>query len=178
MIGPDLVRGVPAAPGGGRAGGSRGPGVLAGLVTVRQVPRHLLQGWQDQVRGGDTSHFTLTDTVNCVQDLRPPRQLHAGAGGRECDPQEGFPPRVDQRQPAPPGHRLHQAVRATSQPLHQPGPQTGTLRHYCSAVSLLSTTAGGERDAGREPRNPDPLLRRGQQHSVPQVDSRYLEVCR
>ena len=54
----DLVRGGHAAPAGGRAGGSRGPGVLAGLVTVRQVPRHLLQGRQDQVRRA-ISYFTL-----------------------------------------------------------------------------------------------------------------------
>ena len=66
----DLVRGGHAAPGGGRAGGSRGPGVLAGLVTVRQVPRHLLQGRQDQVRRA-ISYFTLNYNTVCSGSTTP-----------------------------------------------------------------------------------------------------------
>ena len=65
----DLVRGGHAAPAGGRAGGPRGPGVLAGLVPVRQVPRHLLQGRQDQVRRA-ISHYHSTATVFRIYDPR------------------------------------------------------------------------------------------------------------
>ena len=84
--------------------GPHGPGVQHGLVGVRQVPGHGLQGRQ-------------------AQDLLPAPELPPAARGRRHRGQEGRPGGVGLRGEVPRHHRLQQTVRAPDHGLAEQGPQ-------------------------------------------------------
>ena len=88
--------------------GPHGPGVQHGLVGVRQVPGHGLQGRQ-------------------AQDLLPAPELPPAARGRRHRGQEGRPGGVGLQGEVPRHHRLQQTVRAPDHGLADQVPSTETL---------------------------------------------------